>query len=162
MIHANYTRLASMLPTTLHSCYFQAGFFTVLGWFGFQQLTQRIHWQPLIIITSALALALALAWLADSLTNLAQVSRTRSHNRVPRSVLVSHSGHCRFSESSGHTVIPEDICCICDRKRKTIFRCRNIADNVCMGCVVQWTIKNPNGSNPWPCCRPPSPTESSR
>lgn len=160
MIHANYTSLASMLPTTLHSCYFNP--VAQLWCFGFQQLMHRIHWQPLIIATSVLALALTLSLLIVHLIDHAYANSTRSDNRVPRSVLVSHSGHCRFSESSGHTVIPEDTCCICDRKRKTIFRCRNIADNVCLGCVVQWTIQNPNGSNPWPCCRPPSPTESSR
>ena len=157
---ANYTSLASMLPTTLHSCYFNP--VAQLWCFGFQQIIQRIHWQLIIITTSVLALALALSLLIVHLIDQAPVSSGRSHNSVLRSVLVSHSGHCRSSESSGHIVIPEDTCCICDRKRKTIFRCRNIADNVCLGCVVQWTIQNPNGSNPWPCCRPPSPTESSR
>jgi hypothetical protein len=159
MMVANYPSVR-MLATTLHSCYFNP--VAQLWCFGFQQLTHRIHWQPLIIATWVLALSLALALLVVRLIDLAQVSSARSHNCAPRSVLVSHSGRCKSSESSGHTVIPEDICCICDRKRKTIFRCRNIADNVCLGCVVQWTIQNPNGSNPWPCCRPPSPTESSR
>ena len=145
--------------STLRSCYFNP---VAQFWcFGFQSLIHRIHWQPLLIATATLALALLLALLVERHIYLTQGSSVRRYNGAPRSVLVSHRGRCRSSESSGHTVIPEGICCICDRKRRTVFRCRNIADNVCLGCVVQWTIMSPDGSNPWPCCRPISDSESS-
>jgi hypothetical protein len=148
-----------MLTTTVHSCYFNP--VAQLWCFGFQSLSSRVHWQPLLIIAATLALALALTLLTEHCVYLAQGSSVGRHSGAPRSVLVSHRGHCKSSDTTGHPVIGEDICCICDRKRKTVFRCRNIADNVCLGCVVQWTIMNPNGSNPWPCCRPSPAPESS-
>jgi hypothetical protein len=148
-----------MHATTLYSCYFNP--IAQLWCFGFKRLVHGIHWQPLLIATAIFAMVLILAILIEYVSNIAQRSSARSHNGAPRSVLVSYMGRCKSSDTTGHTVIGEDMCCICDRKRKTVFRCRNIADNVCLGCVVQWTIMNPNGSNPWPCCRPSPGSESS-
>ena len=145
-----------MLPTTLHSCYFNP--VAQLWCFGFKLF---LHYRSVFTTINLALLFLVLIFLINYLINLAQVSTTRPYFAQPRSVLISHAGKCISSENSGHVTIPPNTCCICDRKRKIVFRCRNIADNVCLGCVVQWTIQNQNGSNPWPCCRPTSPTESS-
>lgn len=55
---------------------------------------------------------------------------------------------------AGHTMAERNKCCICDQEKDRTIRCQNIADYVCMNCVILWAVRNAgtNGNN-WPCCR---------
>lgn len=150
-----------MLLTFASPCYFNP--LTLLACYGplvIENLVPGYSWQLALALSGVVA-TLGYALLSHRFENLVNPPVTPPTPATLPRVLVSHSGHCKSCETTGHPVIGDAICCICDRKRRTVFRCRNIADNVCLGCVVQWTIMNPNGANPWPCCRPLSDSESS-
>jgi hypothetical protein len=53
---------------------------------------------------------------------------------------------------SAHQPAGRGMCCVCDTENQITFQCSNIADRVCIACVVRWTTRNTQG-NHWPCCR---------
>lgn len=55
---------------------------------------------------------------------------------------------------ASHTMAQRNKCCICDKDSNQTIRCNNIADYVCMNCVILWAVRSAgtNGNN-WPCCR---------
>jgi hypothetical protein len=54
--------------------------------------------------------------------------------------------------SSAHQPAGRGMCCVCDTDNNLTFQCSNIADRVCIACVVRWTTRTTQG-NHWPCCR---------
>lgn len=82
-------------------------------------------------------------------------SNENAPTRLPP-LIISNNGKRVNMEDTGHTYAQPGKCCICYTDHKVMIRCKNIADDVCLGCVIQWTITSPNSTNPWPCCRPPS------
>lgn len=64
-------------------------------------------------------------------------------------------GTHHFSLAHGaHTMAGRQTCCICDLVKDRTMRCNNIADYVCITCVITWAVNNAGrASNNWPCCR---------
>jgi hypothetical protein len=76
------------------------------------------------------------------------------HRAVPTVIAVGANNQAIGSTT--HIPSGRHTCCVCDSERETTFRCVNIADHVCLGCVVHWAVQNaerPGRRNPWPCCR---------
>jgi hypothetical protein len=55
--------------------------------------------------------------------------------------------------SQAHQPAGRGVCCVCDMEKELTYNCTNIADRVCLACVVRWATRAPPGSNNWPCCR---------
>ena len=68
--------------------------------------------------------------------------------------VVAVDARFRVVGSDTHKAAGRQLCCVCANTKDLTLRCVNIADYVCVGCVVRWTLEtSAQSSNIWPCCR---------
>jgi hypothetical protein len=80
-----------------------------------------------------------------------RMARRPAHARLATVVRLTNRG--TPIPSQAHEPAGLGVCCVCDTEKELTYSCVNIADRVCLACVVRWATRAPPGSNNWPCCR---------
>ncbi len=80
-----------------------------------------------------------------------RMARRPAHARLANVVRLTNRG--TPIPSHAHQPAGPGVCCVCDLEKDFTYNCVNIADRVCLACVVLWATRAPPGSNNWPCCR---------
>ena len=117
-------------------------------------LIWNVPWTALLLcslvcfLTSALAVSARL-----TLEEITAQLRSRWYPR-PGPRLVMLDGPQLSVVSDTHVAAGRQTCCVCGEEQGFTLKCPNIADHVCMACVVHWTTtRGDDGMNAWPCCR---------